>query len=111
MRDELDAELFELQNQDRKAVSFAVLFVKDNQLGIEPIYIATEYQGQGYSHALLKDIIKLAKQRNLESVFTKTWGANKVSRHLFTRHGFTQTKEVLDDRANGDSTVMYHLAI
>ncbi len=108
---ELDAEIFELKNQEGKAASsalgFAVVFYKDSQLLIGPIYIAKAYQGQGFSKVLLEQIVQLAKSKNLVSIYTKTWGANKASRHLFTSYGFTQTKEVLDDRADGDSTVSY----
>ena len=107
MIDELDAEIFELQNQEGTAVSFAVIFIKDTQLVIGPIYVAVAYQGQGYSRDLLKYILELARAKNLDSIFTKTWGANKASRHLFTSHGFTQSKEVLNDRVDGDSTVSY----
>ena len=108
MIDELEAEIFELQNQEGKAVGFAVIFIKDTQLVIGPIYIAMAYQKQGYSKDLLKHIIELAQAQKLDSIFTKTWGANKASRHLFTSYGFTQSKEVLNGRVNGDSTVSYN---
>ena len=107
MIDELDAEIFELQNQKGKAVGFALIFFKDTQLVIGPIYVAMADQGQGYSKDLLKHILELASVKNLDSIFTKTWGANKASRHLFTSHGFTQTKEILNERVDGDSTVSY----
>lgn len=111
MIDEFEAEVFELQNPEGKAVGFAVVFVKDSSLIIGPIYIASAYQGQGYSKVLLKHIVRLAKNKNLDSIVTKTWGENKASRHLFQSHDFTQLKEVLDDRVNGDSTVSYMLQL
>ncbi len=73
MIDELDAEIFKLKNQEGKAagiaLGFAVVFYKDSQLFIGPIYIAKAYQGQGFSKVLLEQIVQLAKNKNLVSIY------------------------------------------
>ena len=105
------AETFEFQSKSGKSVGFAVLLYSDTQLSIGPIYISKESRGKGYSTILLKEIETIAKEKELATIFAKTWGGNKASKHLFTTYGFIQTKEVLDLRVDGDSTVSYEYQI
>ena len=53
----------------------------------------------------LSDCATCKKQRSNVDIYD--WVANKALKHLFTNYCFTQTKEVLDGRVDGDSNVSY----
>lgn len=98
---------------DGKPISYIIaLSYKDPAvLAIGPMYVSTTYQGRGLGRMQVQDFNAMAKQHGYSGVFTKTWLGNQASRKIFTTIGFEEIGIKPNDRANGDSTIKYHITL
>lgn len=80
-------------------------------ISIGPMYVSEEFRGRGLGFQQLRDFIEYysGPAQMYSTVRTKTWSQNEESRSLFEGLGFKQVDVIENDRANGDSTIIYEL--
>lgn len=78
---------------------------------MNPIFILPNFRVKGLSEVMLRLFIKWAREYGFKQIKTKTWGENKISRHLFEKLRFEIVKEKPNARNNGDSSVTYMLKL
>jgi GNAT superfamily N-acetyltransferase len=95
------------------AVSYIVALSgrSDNEIAIGPMYVAESFRGSGLGKRQIMDFIQLYTEQGYESIYTKTWIGNTVSRHSFESTGFIEVDRTDNDRVDGDSTISYVLQI
>lgn len=80
-------------------------------MSIGPMFISPKYQGLGLGKLQVEKVMEWAKDKSLKKLYTKTWGQNLRSRHIFESLNFTLQEVVMDQRINGDSSVKYEYFI
>ncbi len=88
-----------------------ILDPENNFLDIGPMFILKNYRGKGYGQKQVEFVITWAKLNNYKTIETRTWGNNLGSRKIFNSLNFIQTKEIKNDRIDGDSSIFFELSL
>ena len=106
-------KLFATINDNGQKIGYISLLInaENNSFDIGPMFVLSEYSGQGLGKKQVEFVINFAKNNNFSKIDTRTWGQNFASRKIFESLDFIKTDEVENDRINGDSTVYYQLTL
>ena len=86
-----------------KIVGFHISSHVLDEMHILNIVVSSAFQGQGYAHCLLQDIIELADKRNCRKIFLEVRESNDKALSLYKKWGFEQIsmrKEYYKTRQN-----------
>lgn len=61
-----------------------------NELHILNLAVASNFQGQGYAHCLLQDILQLAEKKYCNKLFLEVRESNQKAQSLYRKWGFEQ---------------------
>ncbi len=76
--------------KDGKAIAYMGMWVLADEGHITNIAVSKNYRRQGVASLLLKDFIKLAKERNLAFMTLEVRASNEAARALYSSFGFCE---------------------
>lgn len=77
-----------LENDDYTIVSYISLMISGDSCDIIMVVTDRHHRGKGYASILLKEVIKLAKLREIREIFLEVRENNEVARNLYNKFGF-----------------------
>lgn len=95
---------------DSRPIAYLLLTnVKDDQKAIvDYLYVDEKFRQIGVATKLLQDTLKSIKERQIGTLYARTWSSNIPCKKLFKKAGLTRERSTrLSDRVNGDQTIWY----
>ncbi|QOR75945.1 MAG: GNAT family N-acetyltransferase [Thermoflavifilum sp.] len=79
--------------------------LQDNKaVEIERIYVLKEYHGKGVGQLLLRQAIKIARQKNAEYVWLGVWEENPRAINFYKKNGFVEFDKHIFKLGNDEQT-------
>lgn len=76
----------------------------DKAVEIERIYVLKEYHGKGVGQLLLRQAIKIARQKNAEYVWLGVWEENPRAINFYKKNGFVEFDKHIFKLGNDEQT-------
>lgn len=71
-------------------IGFHIISKIMDELHILNVAVAPNFQGKGFGHVLLNDIVDLAKGHDIAKIFLEVRASNRVAQSLYRKWGFEQ---------------------
>lgn len=97
---------FNILNNKKKVGNLELYQEKPDSLNVVWLGINKKHRGKGYANAIMKNVIKYAKDEKLNKITLEVPGTSPDARHIYEKNKFVPIKELSKDDVWGGLTSM-----